>query len=339
MASLSSEDNSYEGLCAVFTEALKCQETIENSDLASSSREYQTHVRTGIELLIKATEIVNIFSIFSRNEELEEIPTADLRYLLLPALLGSLTCQLNSEDRKQDLERAVIYYNDFTRRIDEYGITSTVDNRSGEAGPGSKVGKELADAAATRANKIARLKAKKSLEQKLKELDKHKHIDDATLREHTVTMIRLWITRCVDEFEATKQELELLEKMEGFKNGPAHPSPPQPHSAPLKPILITRDMIQQKVFGAGYPSLPTMSVEEWYDNRVREGVIPLEQTHREERDMSKWVGKGPNRETDDNGEEGDRSDEDEDAKRKKDIQFDEFKDDNKKGSGNRKNRS
>ena len=337
MASISSDS---EGLSAVFAEALKCQETIESSDLASSSLDYQTQVKNGIELLMRATRMVNSLCIFSRNEEMEEVPTADLKYLLLPALLGSLTCQLTSQDRKQDLERAVIYYNDFARRTDDYGITSTVDNRSGEAGPGSKVSAELADAAATRANKIARLRAKKSLEQKLKELGRNKHIDDATLREHTVTTIRLWITRCVDELDATKQELELLEKMEGINNGVPQPSPPQSHSAraPLKPILITRDMIQQKVFGAGYPSLPTMSVEEWHDKRVREGVIPPEQSHREERDMSKWVGKGPDREGEER-EEGDKSDEDEEAKRNKDIKFDEFKDDNKRGSGNRKNRS
>ena len=336
MASLISEDNSNEGLCAVFTRALKCQETIENSDLASSSPEYQTQVKNGIELSIGATRMVNTLSLFSRNEELEEIPTADLKYLLLPALLGSLTCLLNSSDRKPDLEKAVIYYNDFTRRIGDYGITSTIDNSSGEAGLGCKVSKELADAAATRANKIARLKAKKSLEQKLKELDRNKHLDDATLREHTLTTIRLWITRCVDELEATKRELELLEKMEGMRNGASPPTPPQSHSAPLKPILITRDMIQKKVFGAGYPSLPTMSVEEWYDKRVREGVFPSEQVQLEERDMSKWVGKGPDRERE---EAAEGSDGDEEAKRNKEIQFDEFKDENKRGSGNRKNRS
>ncbi|KAI6661138.1 hypothetical protein LOD99_13860 [Oopsacas minuta] len=339
MASLNSEDNSDEKLSDIFSEALKCQETIDNTDLASASLEYQNKVHEGIDLLIKATKMVNILSLFSVNEDLEETPTADLKYLLLPALLGSLTCQLNSKDRKQDLERAVIYYNDFLRRARDYSITCTMYNTTGEAVVDGRVSKELADAEATRADKIARFKAKKSLELRLKELNKNKHVDEATLREYTITTIRLWITRCVDELEATKRELEMLEYMEGREQ---EDPPVVLPSAPTKPILITRDMIQNKVFGAGYPSLPTMTVEEWHEKRIRDGVIPPEQIHVQERDMSKWVGKGPSKQIEEvpEGDGGNRSDEnEEEAQRKKDILFDEFKDVNKKGSGNRKNRS
>ena len=339
MASLHAEDSSDEKLSQIFSEALKCQETIDNSDLPSASLEYQNQVHKGIDLLIKATKMVNLLSLFSRNEDLEETPTADIKYLLLPALLGSLTCQLNSQDRKQDLERAVIYYKDFLRRVQDYSINSTTDNTTGQVVVDGKVSKELADMATSRADKIARFKAKKSLEQRLKELDKSKHVDDATMREYTITTVQLWITRCVDELDSTKQELGVLEYMESRQGAP--PLVTSPPSAPFKPITITRDMIQKKVFGAGYPSLPTMSVEEWHEKRIRDGVIPPDQVHVEERDMSKWVGKGPSREPDQGNEDGgDRSDEDEEeAKRKKDIRFDEFKDENKKGSGNRKNRS
>lgn len=38
-----------------------------------------------------------------------------------------------------------------------------------------------------------------------------------------------------------------------------------------RPIIITKDLLQKKVFGAGYPSLPTYTVEEWFDQQVAAG--------------------------------------------------------------------
>ena len=34
---------------------------------------------------------------------------------------------------------------------------------------------------------------------------------------------------------------------------------------------MTRDSVQKQVFGLGYPSLPVMSIEEFYDDRARHG--------------------------------------------------------------------
>lgn len=34
-------------------------------------------------------------------------------------------------------------------------------------------------------------------------------------------------------------------------------------------------MIQKRVFGAGYPSLPMMTVEEFYEEKVREGTMQV----------------------------------------------------------------
>lgn len=41
---------------------------------------------------------------------------------------------------------------------------------------------------------------------------------------------------------------------------------------PLMPVIITKDEVQKKVFGAGYPSLPTMTVQEFYEQRTRDGM-------------------------------------------------------------------
>ncbi len=43
---------------------------------------------------------------------------------------------------------------------------------------------------------------------------------------------------------------------------------------PKKPFIITKDALQAKVFGAGYPSLPVYSIEEFYDHLADEGHMP-----------------------------------------------------------------
>ena len=56
--------------------------------------------------------------------------------------------------------------------------------------------------------------------------------------------------------------------------GAVVPSEQQKRSRPLKPIVITRDKLQKEVFGMGYKNLPVMSVEEFYEQRVRDGWFP-----------------------------------------------------------------
>ena len=52
------------------------------------------------------------------------------------------------------------------------------------------------------------------------------------------------------------------------------PSEQQKRSRPLKPIVIMRDKLQKEVFGMGYKNLPVMSIEEFYEQRVRDGWFP-----------------------------------------------------------------
>lgn len=52
----------------------------------------------------------------------------------------------------------------------------------------------------------------------------------------------------------------------------AEPKPAERPRAPLRPVIIARDEMQKAVFGAGYPAIPSLTVEEFYDQRVREGL-------------------------------------------------------------------
>jgi len=41
-----------------------------------------------------------------------------------------------------------------------------------------------------------------------------------------------------------------------------------------RPFILTKSDLQKQVFGAGYPSVPTYTVEEFYEAQVRAGQLP-----------------------------------------------------------------
>ena len=44
----------------------------------------------------------------------------------------------------------------------------------------------------------------------------------------------------------------------------------------LRPFIITKDQLQKKVFGLGYPSIPSFTVDEFYTQRVEQGIFPAD---------------------------------------------------------------
>lgn len=124
--------------------------------------------------------------------------------------------------------------------------------------------------------KLQRYQQEKDLESRLDTLKKNldnPNIDDEIKREYFVTLLKLYAVRIVDELNLLKTEKTILENMKEM--GPMHTSESQKKqksSAPkLQPIIITRDEVQKKVFGAGYPSLPVLTVQEFYEQRVKDG--------------------------------------------------------------------
>lgn len=214
----------------------------------------------------KVTRLVSLADIFSKNEGIEEVATNDIQYFLLPALLGSLTLRLTSGERKDIVEVAEVYFKDFLKRCNEYGL-SNYQFREKEEKPNDKEEKEKTDvqkietAVNTRANKIQRFKEQKELKSKLAGLKKNmenEHCDEELKRNYFLTMVKLFIYEAIDELNSIDMEKPILEHMANMKKDekPVLKRPPPP----LKPIIITRDEIQKAVFGAGYPSLPTMTV-------------------------------------------------------------------------------
>ncbi|KAL7834186.1 hypothetical protein SRHO_G00284330 [Serrasalmus rhombeus] len=98
---------------------------------------------------------------------------------------------------------------------------------------------------------------------------------------------------------------------------------------PMKPFILTKDAVQAKVFGAGYPSLPTMTVDDWYEQHRRKGCLPDQGIPQSAADVD-----AEERER----EEKERREEEEDEEAlQKARDWDNWKDTHRRGYGNRKN--
>lgn len=128
--------------------------------------------------------------------------------------------------------------------------------------------------------KLKRYQQEKDLESRLDTLKKNldnPNIDDEIKREYFVTLVKLYAVRIIEDLNLLKTEKVILEKMKEM--GPMHTATSESQKtqkqrtpAPkLQPVIITRDEVQKKVFGAGYPSLPVLTVQEFYEQRVKDG--------------------------------------------------------------------
>ncbi|XP_029021644.1 immunoglobulin-binding protein 1 [Betta splendens] len=268
----------------------KTFEEVDSTNEPLGSNSIQVRVKRGISMLEVASRMAAQLELFSRNEDLEEVATADLKYLLLPALLGALTMkQTSREKRLEFVQTSRAYFMDFLRRCKEYNVSefelpkstnegSSPDESDGVLSAAKPVTcpSDLVVMAVQRQSKIQCYRQKKELEAKLSNIKRDidsGQADDEVNRDFYLLNIRRWITVCLEEIESIDQEMEILKKIGVLKQSetraPAHP--PRP---PMKPFILTKAAVQTQVFGAGYPSLPTMTVDDWYEQHKKHGALP-----------------------------------------------------------------
>ncbi|XP_069748986.1 immunoglobulin-binding protein 1 [Narcine bancroftii] len=273
-------------LSDIFESGWKLHDEVESSSESSNSETFQRKVRRGVELLEQATRMVNELDLFSRNEELEEIATADVKYLLLPVLLGALTMKLgNSAKRLEHVQKARVYYMDFLRRCKDYNVMTfefpqitenkeETDKASVDPSrPTVSNQSSLLSMAAKRQAKIERYNMKKETEAKLKEIKSvicNGKADDEQTRKFYLLNLQKWISTSLEEIESINQEIEILKRMAETKQ----PRVTRPQRPPMQPFILTRNAVEAKVFGLGYPSIPTMTVNDWYEQHKKQGVLP-----------------------------------------------------------------
>ncbi|KAJ8735237.1 hypothetical protein PYW07_006857 [Mythimna separata] len=267
-----------EPLKKIFEDGMKMFDNIEKSNEPTNSDGVQLSIKSAIAKFEKATNLVSLTGMFSKNEGLEELPTETLQYMLLPALLGSLTLKLCNQRRKEIVTVAEIYFKDFLQRCKDYGVTDLeVPQTNTESNTIEKVQTEQAKIASlvlTREAKIKRFKEAQDLKEQLSILSKamESSSDDETKRAYFLKLLQSYINQSFEELSSIEQEKIILDYMSKNAGAPASKEP-RPH-VPLKPVIITRDAVQKAVFGLGYPAIPALTVEEFYDQRVRDGIRP-----------------------------------------------------------------
>ncbi|CRL00807.1 CLUMA_CG014059, isoform A [Clunio marinus] len=338
-------------LNSLFDEAYKLFESFDKRDDPSNSSEFQQSVKKCIKMFEDSTRLVSECGMFSKNETYEEISTNDLKFLLLPYFLAQTTLKLCVQDRKNIVDVAKIYYEDFLKRCEEYGLcerSSTAVSKATDIVVRDEMAR-LTQMAQQRNQKLQKYQQKKELNDQIKQLKiamEHDFSDDEIKRNFYLKLIKLCVWESQDELSTLDQEFEILKHIEGLrKHDPdfeksSGNTAKHPHTqTPLKPIIITKDVIQKAVYGLGYPSLPTYTVKEFYDQRVAEGIFPSEEQLKAKSLQGRVEIDQEAEQAREEEEKELKIDNDDPEYLQRTRNMDEYKDDHRRGYGNRYNRS
>lgn len=362
---MDSSDNGPQSLRALFDTAESKRHTIDSS-YDSTSPSYASNVASAISLYTKLLDQVSAVSLFSPNEGVEDIATSELPFLLTSFYLAELTQKtprLPPRERIALLRRARLAYDAFLNLLDAYGLVAPpydkLLERHRDEGERFAVVAAGADAAAKRNGKIASFKAEKQLKDKLEVLRRNPRYadtgDEELVREVHLANITFCVHTAFNSLDSLNRELDLLaqapdpatttttntedtrhqQREEAFDptlrlDGPLRQrignSGPllSKNGKPLQPFTLlgsgskARSELARGVFRPGH-NLPTMSIDEYLEEERRRGNI-IEGGGEQPRPMV----------DEDDMEVADRE-------TYKAREWDEFKDNNPKGSGNTMN--
>ncbi|XP_040306106.1 immunoglobulin-binding protein 1-like [Herpailurus yagouaroundi] len=267
-------------LPALFETSKQLLDEVEAATEPTGSQIIQDKVFRGLDLLKKAAEMLSQLDLFSRNEDLEEIASTDLKYLMVSAFQGALAMkQVNPSKRLDHLQWAREHFLNYLTQCQYYHVaefelpqTNSADNTASS----SMACPSLVAVASERQAKIERYKQKKEVEHRLfalKSAVESGQADDECVREYYLLHLRRWIGISLEEIESIDQEMKILREDDSSKDASTSYSSPQDRP-PMKPFVLTRNVAQAKVFGAGYPSLASMTVNDWYDQHQKYGALP-----------------------------------------------------------------
>jgi len=317
-------------LGTLFTEAWDLHHKIDNATEPSTSSTVQHDIDHALGVLAVLRDSVEQLDMFSTNEEIDEVVSSDLRFLLLAALTADLVCRKTCSitDRPELLQSAKKFYLKFFKICLDYNLGPLTEmlkflqsNQTEKPAITRQRGQQRQDLqslSAARDAKIAQHRRSKLRNEKLTDLEKHLH-DEESMREYWLLQINKWIDHSMNEVTSLQTELQMLQQME---TGHTEEKKTESQSkTPMKPFILTRDRLQASVFGAGYPSLPTVTLEEYFEREAAAGRMPDR--------VSKPASNSAKNE--------EESDDDDEEKLKKQRDMDDWKDTHRRGAGNRKN--
>mmetsp|Transcript_10533 Transcript_10533/g.12091 ORF Transcript_10533/g.12091 Transcript_10533/m.12091 type:complete len:376 (+) Transcript_10533:91-1218(+) len=337
----------------VFLVGKSLQASIENSDKVGSDPELQADISRCIKCLEKCSKGIRFLSIFSSNEHASEINTCDLEYFQTEYFLGSLYMKISGEEhasRMKNLQVSSAYFEKFLEMCENAGIVSSEDKDSILYLNG-KYDKVL-DVRQVKINRFKRTrevaKQIESLQEKLKETknieDIYEDDEDETSREILLLTLSNYIRSSLDSISSIKSELELLEmrnqfekqnKISGLENSERNiGSDAAKKKAPMQVtridenFKIKREIFQDGVFKPSWRQ-PTMSLEEYAQIEMANAM------EREKREAEKTIEDEMNTIKSHNVREKGLEDDIDivDRATMNDRRWDNWKDDNPKGSG------
>ncbi|EED23278.1 TOR signaling pathway regulator (TapA), putative [Talaromyces stipitatus ATCC 10500] len=340
-------------------QAAKEQKLSLETSAEPNSDAYRQQVSDTINKLQECQRLISQLSLFSSNEGLEDVSTANLQFLTVDHLLAEVVQRASSTDREAVLRRALGEYEKFLTRLDDYGLLSDRDKKLFEQYTENPARFSLAlknDAANRREVKVGRFREEKELKQKLEYFRQNENrlqSDDEATRKLYLAEINLYTHQTFQSLDMIAQELEMLSQMRHAPPVSAPQDDPRSRNTPdknnyserldgplsqllqggrggpllsksgkpLQPFTLTnkRTELQQGVFRPGH-NLPTMTIDEYLEEERRRGGI-LE-------------GGTSNEVPEPDEDDLDKADEE----TMKARAWDEFKEDNPRGSGNTLNR-
>ncbi|KAH8305424.1 hypothetical protein KR018_004250 [Drosophila ironensis] len=363
-------------LSEIFLSAWNLSDELEVTSLPFNSSEFQNKVKTAMELFEQATVIVNQVSMFSPNELIDEVSTDSLPFMLLPYFLGKLTTRMKNSHTTEIVELGEIYFKDHLQRCQEYGLCEApkppADSQADTQETGKSEQRQLMEAAFNRNDKIAQYRRVKEINEymaKVRAGVKDNTADDEVKREFFLKYLDMSIIYSKQELESLGM-MKTLSKMGGVRlaggeaegvpsrqphhlppgpstsRGPGHQHQcpnhrPEPKAKPLQPFIITRNAAQKAVFGLGYPSMPTFTVDEFYQQRVHDGIFPDEEKVAKMNEAQAIAAaRDPNeKEDEERAAEELQVEADDPEYLERMRRMDEYKDVVRRGDGNRHNRS
>jgi len=307
---------------------------------SSVGGDVQSNVSEAIIDFQRVRELVDKLRVFSANEELEDIGTNDLRYILTDYYLGELYSKIvDSSFRIQNLKASKNAFTAYLNQCESLNLISKED---------LKVIHSSVNSETDRAQKIARFKREKFARTQLDDMLKKKRKtkkdngrgyitknsdeddtdDEEQQRSVTLLLIEVAVYKAIESLELTRQELEMLQEVQQIKQDNNGKLPEPPKHPPFKNVVIlptTREQKYQEVFKR--TNVATMTPEEWADEQMRLGFLPTPEGAK----------KAQEEQTKKQKEAKEKEDTEEvyDMKTWKDRDMDEFKESHPRGSGNK----
>ncbi|KAI6186509.1 hypothetical protein M3Y98_00140200 [Aphelenchoides besseyi] len=250
----------------------ECQSTVNELEFGWNSVSAE-NIEKCVESLKKLKTMVDGLDLISKNDTLEDIPTSSLRYLLLDVYLARVleNRQVPIDERLDLLQESQKLYRDFLLMADVYAFnsfpaTQTEVDTTDDANK-SSVLSDIRD----RQRKMERVDAEDKLKHEIQSLrlECNKGSDEAVQRSLELKKLQLWCLLAQNAIERNVREIQMLEYRKSLPTSGQRLAE-QPRQ-PLKTFVIPKSEEKKKVFGLGYPSAPTQTVNEWYDQMSSRG--------------------------------------------------------------------